>query len=48
MFIEILIVKNTLFEKFKKLKMVFGSFNIFYSKFIELAIKLEFTKERLL
>lgn len=35
-------------KKFRKIKIGVGFFNIFYSKFIKLAEKLEFTKEILL
>lgn len=35
-------------EKFRELKIDIGSFNTFYYKFINLAVKLEFVKEMLL
>ena len=40
--------KEHAMEKFRELKMGSGSFNAFYSEFIKLAAKLEFTKEMLL
>ena len=40
--------KKHIMKKFKKQKMDMRFFNTFYSKFIKLAVKLEFTKEILL
>ena len=40
--------KEYAIKKFRKLKISSGFFNIFYSKFVKLAAKLEFTKEMLL
>ena len=40
--------KKHAMEKFKELKIGLGSFNTFYSEFIKLTAKLEFTKEMLL
>ena len=45
---ENLYCKKYIKEKFKELKMDIKSFNSYYSKFIYLTTKLEFTKEMLL
>lgn len=43
-----LFYKKYVIEKFNKLKIDLKSFNVFYSKFIKLIAKLEFTQEILL
>ena len=40
--------KEYIMKKFRELKIGLGFFNVFYSKFIKLAAKLEFTKKMLL